>query len=360
MRGCGLGGPVTRDLVIGVDCSTTAVKAVVWTTSGHAVAEGRAPLGLSSPHAGWGEQDPLDWWRATIEAVGGAARKIDAGRVAAMSIVHQRETFVCLDGDGEAIRPAILWLDTRAGEQIAKSGDAKVHEATGKPPNTATSWYKLLWLKKHEPHVLARTRWVCDVQGYIAHRMTGLWRTSVGSVDPMGLLDLRRFELDAGLLAQAGLTAGQIPQLCAPGERLGELRSDAADMLGLTPGLPVIAGTGDGQAAGLGANITAPGAAYLNLGTGIVSGTFSADYRWGREFRTMTGAIPGTYMPETFIGGGTFNISWFVEQFSGIAARPFGLDVSPERILELAAAKIPAGSEGLLALPYLSGALSPY
>ena len=351
---------MTPDLVIGIDCSTTAAKAVVWSTSGRAVAEGRAPFSLSSPHPGWGEQDPADWWKAVVKAIEGAARKIDAKRIAALSITHQRETFVCMDSGGEAIRPAILWLDTRAGEEIAAYGNAKIHEATGKPPNTATSWYKLLWLKKHEPEVLARTQWVADVQAYLVHRMTGRWRTSYGSVDPMGLLDLRHFELDGELLGQTGLTPGQIPEIHAPGARLGELQPDVAAILGLTPGLPVIAGTGDGQAAGLGANITAPGAAYLNLGTGIVSGTFSTDYRWCREFRTMTGAVPGTYMPETFIGGGTHNISWFVEQFSGIAARPFGLDVSAERILELAAAKVPAGSEGLLALPYLSGALSPY
>ena len=348
------------DLVIGIDCSTTAAKAVVWNTSGRAVAEGRASFRLSSPHPGWGEQDPVDWWQAVVKAIQDASRKIDASQVAALSITHQRETFVCLDAEGEAIRPAMLWLDTRAGEEIEACGNAKVHETTGKPPNTATSWYKLLWLKKHEPQVLARTQWVADVQAYLVHRLTGRWRTSYGSVDPMGLLDLRRFELDGELLGQAGLTPAQIPEIHAPGDRLGELKSDVAAILGLMPGLPVIAGTGDGQAAGLGANITAPGAAFLNLGTGIVSGTFSADYRWGREFRTMTGAVPGTYMPETFIGGGTYNISWFVEQFSEIPARPFGLDVSPERILELAAAKVPAGSDGLLVLPYLSGALSPY
>lgn len=348
------------DLVIGIDCSTTAAKAVVWNTSGRAVAEGRAPFPLSSPHPGWGEQNPASWWQAVVTAIQSASSKIDARRIAGLSITHQRETFVCMDSEGEAIRPAILWLDTRAGAEIEAFGNAKIHEATGKPPNTATSWYKLLWLKKHEPEVLARTQWVADVQAYLVYRMTGRWRTSYGSVDPMGLLDLRRFQLDGDLLAQAGLTPSQIPEIHAPGDRLGELQSDVAAILGLTPGLPIIAGTGDGQAAGLGANITGQGVAYLNLGTGIVSGTFSADYRWSREFRTMTGAVPGTYMPETFIGGGTHNISWFVEQFSGIAAKPFGLDVSPERILELAAAKVPAGSEGLLALPYLSGAQSPY
>ena len=348
------------DLVLGIDCSTTAAKAVVWDANGRSLAEGRASFALSSPHPGWGEQNPVDWWLACVKAMTEACSKIDASRVAALAVTCQRETFVCLDADGEALRPAMLWLDTRAGEQVATHGSAAVHEITGKPPNTATSWYKLLWLKKHEPRVLERTCWVSDVHGYIVHRLTGRWRTSYGSVDPMGVLNLKSLNLDADLLAQAGLEPGQIPEIFAPGERLGELREDVAAAVGLTPGLPIIAGTGDGQAAGLGADITVPGRAYLSLGTGMVSGIFSADYRWQREFRTMTGAIPGTYTPETFIGGGTYNISWFVERFAEIPARPFGLDLAPEALLELAAAKIPAGSEGLLTLPYLSGAMSPY
>ena len=351
---------MARDLVIAIDCSTTAAKAVVWTMQGRAVAEGRASLTTANPRPGWGEQDPLDWWQSVVRAIDGAVRQIDGTRVAALSVTHQRETFACLGADGEALRPAMLWLDTRATNEIAAYGDAHVHEVTGKPPNTATSWYKLLWLKRQEPQVLARTRWVVEVHGYLVHRMTGRWRTSLGSVDPMGLLDLRSCKLDENLLEQAGLQPGQIPELCLPGDVLGELRADVAALVGLTPGLPVVAGTGDGQAAGLGAGITAVGSAYLNLGTGIVSGTSSAQYRWGREFRTMTGAMPGTYMPETFIGGGTYNVSWFVDRFSDIGPQPFGLDVAAESLLELAAAKIPAGSEGLLALPYLSGALSPY
>ena len=351
---------MTPDLVIGVDCSTTAAKAVAWTASGRAVAEGRSAFPLSTPQPGWGEQDPTDWWRAVVKAIGDVSQKIDVKRVAGLAVTHQRETFVCLDANGDAIRPAMLWLDTRAGAEIEAFGSDKIHETTGKPPNTATSWYKLLWLKRHEPQTLARTRWVVDVHGYIVHRLTGQWRTSYGSVDPMGLLDMSRLALDDGLLKEAGLSAGQIPAIYAPGEKLGELPGDIAAMLGLTTGLPVFAGTGDGQAAGLGANITSPGVAALNLGTGIVSGMFNNTYRWCKEFRTMTGGVPGTYMPETFIGGGTYNVSWFVQQFANIPERPFGLELTAERILELAAGTIPAGAEGLLALPYLSGALSPY
>lgn len=351
---------MTADLVIGVDCSTTAAKAVVWDMSGRAVAEGRAPIVHATPRPGWGEQDPADWWRAVVTAISGAAWQIDPTRVAALSIAHQRETFVCLDAAGEAIRPAMLWLDTRAVAEIKAHGNDQVHEKTGKPPNTATSWYKLLWLKKNEPKAIARTRWVADVQAFIVHRLTGRWRTSTGSIDPLGLLDLRSFTLDETLLREAGLEGGQIPEIHAPGAILGELGRDVAALLGLTPGTPVVAGIGDGQAAGLGAGITAPGIAYLNLGTGMVSGTFSADYHWGRAFRTMSGPIAGTYMPETFIGGGTYNITWFIERFSDIPLRPFGLDVSAESLLEAAAARIPPASDGLLALPYLSGALAPY
>lgn len=348
-----------QDLVIGIDCSTTAAKAVVWTLRGKAMAEGRANYALANPHPGWGEQNPNDWWKATVKAIKDACKNVDAKRIAALCITHQRETFACLDAAGEPVRPAILWLDTRAKEEVAEFGNDSVHQLTGKPPNTATSWYKILWLKKHEPQTLKNTRWVVDVQAYLVQRLTGQWHTSYGSIDPMGLLNLKTFQLDDDLLKQTGLEAGHIPDIQEPGAKLGALRADVAKSLGLMSGLPIIAGTGDGQSAGLGANVTSAGSAYLNLGTGIVSGTFSNDYVCSRAFRTMTGAMPGTYTPETFIGGGTFNVSWFIDRFSEAADKPGG-GFGRVRAMERAATQVPAGSEGLLHLPYLSGALAPY
>lgn len=351
---------MSRDLVIGIDCSTTAAKAVVWDARGRSLAEGREPIPRTSPNPGWGEQDPADWWSATAKAIVAALRGADASRIAALCIVHQRESFACFDTAGEAIRPGILWLDTRATAEIRAHGSEAIHERTGKPPNTSVSWYKMLWLQAHEPDVIARTSHVADVHGYLVYRLTGRWQTSYGSVDPMGVLDMRSFALDAALLDQAGLQPGQLPELHPPGATLGGLRDDVAAALGLPAGLPVVAGLGDGQAAGLGAGVIAPGDAFLNIGTGMISGTCSTDYQWGREFRTMTGAVPGTYMPETFIGGGTYNVTWFADKFLDAPPRPFGLDLSPERLLETAAAGVPPGSDGMLALPYLSGALSPY
>lgn len=351
---------MTADLVLAIDCSTTAAKAVVWDMTGCSLSIGRAQFSHSSPHPGWGEQDPVDWWHATRTAIGKACRKIDPSRVAALSITHQRETFACLDAAGHALRPAILWLDTRATAQVEEHGHDKVHRITGKPPNTATSWYKMMWLREHDPRTLDKTVHVADVHSYLVNRLTGEWQNSWGSVDPLGVLELDSNSLSFELIERTGMSPEVFPPVHAPGTVLGQLRADIADDLGLKSGLPVVAGLGDGQAAGLGVGITKSGEAYLNLGTGMVSGIFSADYKTDRAFRTMTGGVPGTYLLETFFGGGTYNVSWFAENFSGVGARPFGLDLSPEQILETAAAALPAGSDGLMALPYLTGVLTPY
>jgi xylulokinase len=346
--------------VIGVDCSTTAAKAVVWDATGRAVAEGRSAFSVSHPQPGWGEQRPEDWWVATAAAIAQAVRLVDARLIRGLCITHQRETFACLDERGHALRPALLWMDMRAAEQVETHGTPDVHRVTGKPPNPTPAWYKLLWLAEHEPETLRRTARVVDVQGYLVQRITGSWRTGWPSADPLGLVDLSSFDYDDGLLAKAGLSRDQLCELYPPGSVLGEVSGEVADELGLPAGLPVVAGAGDGQSAGLGCNVTAPGSAYVNLGTGVVSGVHSDEYRHDLAYRTMASALPGSYVLETFIGGGTHNVSWFVDKLGGVDASALGLGLSAEQILETAAAQLPAGAEGLICLPYWTGALTPY
>ena len=351
---------MTRDLVVGVDCSTTAAKAVVWSVDGRPVSSARITYELSQPNPGWGEQNAEDWWSAFSGAVRRAVQTVDANRVAALCLTHQRESFVCLDAQGQPIRPAMLWLDGRATHEVETHGTADVHRITGKPPNPTPGWYKLLWLKAHEPETMSRVGKVVDLQGFIVHRLTGDWVTSVASADPLGLVDLSTGDYDDDLLAACGLDRSHMAQLVEPGVTIGTILDDVASELGLRHGTLVVAGAGDGQAAQLGTGITGPGAAFLNLGSGIVSGTVSDTYSYGREYRTLSAATPGKYSLETFMGGGTFNLSWFVERFSAVDPRALGLDVSAESILETAAAQLPPGSEGLMVLPYWTGALTPY
>jgi xylulokinase len=348
------------DYVIGVDCSTTAAKAAVWNPSGSSVAQARVNFELVQRHPGWGEQNAEDWWTAAAAAIRRAVQTVDASRVGALCITHQRETFVCLDPAGQPLRPAMLCMDARATTQVERYGTPDVHRITGKPPNPTPAWYKLHWLLEHEPETLQRTAKVADVQAFLVHRLTGEWATSWGSADPLGLVDMSTFDYHDGLVADVGLDREQLCRLHAPGTVLGHLIGEVARDLGLAADLPVVAGVGDGQSAQLGTGAVVPSRAYLNLGSGVVSGTYSDTYAYGSAYRTLSSAVAGAYALETFIGGGTHNLNWFVQKFSGVDTRALGLELSPEQVLETAAAQLPPGAQGLLVLPYWTGAMTPY
>jgi xylulokinase len=348
------------ECVIAVDCSTTATKAVAWDRHGRSLSEGRAAFSVHQPRPGYHEQEAEDWWRSMVAAIRAAVRGVDPSDVQAIGLTHQRETFVCLDESGQPLRPAILWMDSRPGRQVAEHGSAERHRISGKPPDTTPAFYKLLWLQEHEPDVLARTRRVVDVHAFLVHRLTGHWRTTWACADPLGLVDMQAWDWSDELLEAAGLSREQLPELREPGAVMGELTSEAAQELGLPAGLPVVGGAGDGQAAGLGANITEPGRAYLNLGTAVVAGTFSDEYRWDRAFRTMGGPIPRTYILETLIQGGTLTVSWFEERIATLDARRLALDLADLDLLEAAARRAGVGAQGLLLVPYWAGAQTPY
>ncbi|MEA2275258.1 MAG: xylulokinase [Solirubrobacteraceae bacterium] len=346
--------------VIGIDSSTTATKAVVWDHDGRAIAEGRGEFALALPRPGWHEQDAEDWWRSCATAVTQALESVDGSDMEAICVTHQRETFVCVDEQGRPVRPAIVWMDVRATREVADLGSDEIHRLTGKPPDTTPALYKLLWLREHEPETLERTRWVVDVHAFLVHRLTGMWRTTTACADPLGLIDMERGDWSDDLLARVGLSRDRVPTLFAPGEVIGELSAAAAEQLGLPAGLPVVGGAGDGQSAGLGANATQPGQAYLNLGTAVVAGTMSERYAWHRAFRTLTGAVPGTYAMETLLQGGTYTVNWFLERIAMLDAPSLGLGLRDVDVLETAAARLGPGAEGLLLVPYLASAQTPY
>src|SRR5215218_9382631 len=346
--------------VIGVDTSTTATKAVVWNREGRAVADGRPVFSLALPRPGWHEQDAEDWWRSTAIAVRRALQSVDASDIEAMGLTHQRETFACLDEQGRAVRPAMVWMDVRATREVEEFGSDDVHRLTGKPADTTPALYKLLWLCEHEPETIKRSRWVVDVHAFLVNRLTGTWRTTTACADPLGLIEMERREWSDDLLARVGLSRERVPTLFSPGDVVGELSVAASEQLGLPVGLPVVGGAGDGQSAGLGANATRPGSAYLNLGTAVVAGTMSERYAWDRAFRTLIGAVPGTYAMETLLQGGTYTVNWFLERIAMLDAPSLGLALRDVDGLETAAARLGPGAEGLLLVPYMASAQTPY
>ncbi len=348
--------PAAGALVLAVDCSTTAAKAVAVDWAGQAVASASHPLALAQPAPGRHEQDAEQWWTATVAALSDAVGALeDPSRVRAVCITHQRESFVCLDPEGRPLRPAILWLDSRASAEIAELGTDRVLALSGKPPDTTPAIYKLAWLARHEPEMLRGARQIAEVHGFLTQRLTGRWATSTGSADSLGLLDLRAGEWSGELMDLAGVSAAQMPHLVPPGEIVGELSAEVARRIGLPGPVSLVAGIGDGQAAGLGAGATEPGVAYLNLGTSMVMGTPSAQYLTSRAFRTLAGAPSGTFVLETVLNAAAYLASWFRREFGDPA-----LAGVPDPALDLAAAAVPAGADGLLTVPYWNAAQTPH
>ena len=248
----------------------------------------------------------------------------------------------------------VLWLDGRAHEEIAELGSTRVHELSGKPPDTTPAIYKLAWLARHEPAVLRNAVHVGDVQAYLVWRLTGRWATSHGSADTLGLFDLQRMDWSAELLDLAGVRVEQLPDLVPAGDEIGTLSRELARSLGLPGAVPVVSGIGDGQAAGLGLGATVPGVAYLNLGTSMVLGVQSEEYQWDPAFRTLAGIRAGKFTLETVLNAAAYVATWCREQFG-----ERGVDGAVGADME-AAARLPIGAEGLLTLPYWNAAQTPY
>jgi xylulokinase len=354
----------TRDLVIGLDSSTTACKAVVWDLRGNALATGRASLPMLKPHPSWHEQPAESWWSAALQALRAITVQVDPDRLAAICVATQRETFVLADDIGQPLHNALLWMDERCRELLPEIdhlyGKERIHQETGKPLSANLSLGKLYWLGKMQPELFKSTPRVLDVHAYLSHRLTGRFATSWGCADPMGLFDMRRNCWNTNLIEAIGLRVEQFPEAFPVGTLIGKILPDAARLSGLPAGLPLVAGIGDGQAAGLGVGAARPGEAYLNLGTAVVSGAYSDHYLVNPAFRTMYGGIPGSYSLETVLLGGTYTITWFIENFSGLATSGQDPSTSPEAVLEAAAANIPPGSLGLILVPYWNSAMNPY
>jgi len=347
-------GPV----ILALDSSTTATKAIAFDLDGRAVVEARRTYPRNTPRPGWQEQDAEDWWRATAGVIREVtqAPAISGRPILALCMTHQRESFVLLDEDDRPIRPAILWLDTRAGEQIERVGSDYVHSLSGKPPSTTPSFYKLIWLAEHEPEAMKAAKRVVEVHAYLTHKLTGVWRTSWATADPLAVVDMKTFTYSQPLLAMAGLSADQMAEMVAPGTIMATVTDQIADELGLPRDLPVVAGAGDGQSAGLGANVTSADRAYLSLGTSMTMGVHSDDYLYSRAFRTLSSPIAGGYTLEALLSSGALCIAWFRDRLSGM--KPEDGPIEPR--LEQLAAEVPAGARGVRFLPYLTSAETPF
>jgi D-xylulose kinase len=347
--------------VIGLDSSTTGTKAILLNKRGDIIMQTHTDIPLSSPQPNYYEQNPEDWWRSASAVLSQISKEVKVDAIEAISIANQRETFVPLDINGNPLRPAIIWLDERCKNEVeqfaGKIGGDKIHKITGKPVDYAPVVYRLAWMKKHEPHLFKKIAMICDVHCYLNWKLTGSFKTSLASADPLGLIDMNRNKWSAEILSVLELTEEQLPEIAFPGTVLGVITNEAHRFTGLSAKTGIVAGGGDGQAAGLGVNVLSAGRAYLNLGTAVVAGIYGSKYEVKNAFRTMYACAENGYYYECSLRAGTFAIDWFIKNILKVnTAKQPGIYEQLER----EAQQTEAGCAGLMFLPYLNGVMNPY
>jgi xylulokinase len=358
----------TAPLLLGVDLGTTAIKGGLHRLDGSVVASASRDYELLTPSPAVVEVPAARYWRSFTDVVHSllADSGVDRRRIAAIGISAQGETMVPVGQDGEALRNAIVWLDNRAQDESAelddRFGQELTYQVTGQPGMLPT-WpaAKILWLARHEPVTFAKTGKFLLLEDYFIARLTGRAACEGSLVTSTCYWDFRSKQWWPEMLSAIGIDAGQLPELTEPGSPVGPLRPAIAAELGLDESTLVCAGALDQACGAIGVGNVRPGILSENTGTAVALCATLDRPRLDPAQRMPCHyhGMPDTYMFHTFTSGGLV-LRWFRDEFCEAdveAAARDGQDAYD--LLTKRAAAIPPGSDGLVILPHLQGAMAP-
>ncbi|KLU61891.1 xylulose kinase [Peptococcaceae bacterium CEB3] len=345
--------------LLGIDIGTSGTKTVLIDEAGRMLASAYAEYPLAQPRPGWAEQDPDLWWQATLAGIAEVLKKtgLRGEEVAAVGLSGQMHGAVLLDKDYQVLRPAILWCDQRTGaesEWIAETlGVEKLFAWSGNPALPGFTAPKLLWMRRHEPALYARIQHVLLPKDFIRWRLTAELATEVSDASGTLLLDVARRRWSPEMLAALAIPQSWLPPVYESIEVSGRVSVSAAALTGLAAGTAVVGGGGDQAAGAVGAGIVQSGLLSVALGTsGVVfAATDEARILPGSGLHAFCHALPGKWHLMGVMLAAGASLQWLRnnmapgDTYDNLTGR---------------AARVQAGAEGLLFLPYLLGERTPY
>jgi xylulokinase len=355
---------------LGIDVGTSGTKALAIDARGKILGQAMTTYPIYHPKPLWSEQDPDDWWQATVKAVRAVVReaKLKPADVRAIGLSGQMHGSVFLDKKGNVVRRALLWNDQRTAaecEEIERraGGREKLIQMVANPALTGFTAPKILWLRNHEPRNFAKTVKVLLPKDEIRRRLTGEFATEVSDASGMLLLDVVRRRWSTELLEKLELDSSLLATCYESEEVTGKLTAESAKLLGLSTECLVVGGAGDCAAGAIGNGIVRRGVLSTSIGTSGVVFVHSDKPQVDPKGRlhTFCHAVRGKWhmMGVTLSAGGS--LQWFRNALCAVdaaAARRKKLEVY--EILGDEAAATPPGAEGLFFLPYLAGERTPH
>ncbi|MEO8358128.1 MAG: xylulokinase [Chloroflexota bacterium] len=344
---------------LGIDTSTTSSKALLMNALGEVIAVASSPHTLQTPRPLWSEQDPREWWEAVAASIRSVLEKADIGaeRIQAIGLTGQMHGLVLLDEAGSVLRPAILWNDQRTQRQCDEIhqiiGKEKFIQITGNVALAGFTAPKILWIKENEPEVFAKAKHILLPKDYVRLKLTGEYAMDKADGAGTVLFDLRSRDWSDEVLSALGIPPAWMPKTFEGTEFTGRVTGEAASRTGLKAGTPVVAGGGDQAAGAVGVGAVEPGVVALAVGTsGVVFATTpSALIEPEGRLHAFCHAVPGMWHFMGVMLSAAGSLQWYRDTLAP--------EMSFDDLLK-EAVPIPAGSEGLQFLPYLSGERTPH
>lgn len=339
---------------LSIDIGTSSTKLTLVSGDGEFLATLSTPYKVDYPFQDWAEQDPSEWWGSVCKLTKKLVNDHECGQITAISVSGQAPSCLPIDVNGHPLRKAILWLDRRAIEQVDwlrdHVGEDRCRAASINRLDSYFGGVKWLWYRQNEPELYSQTWKIVQANGYVIYQLTGkvvIDPSQAGLCSPC--FDQHEVDWNAPLCEQMGLSLEMLPEIHPSYEVVGYLSGRAAEETGLPKGIPVVCGGGDFACSCLSTGAAGKGEAALMLGTAgnlLFPGVVNNDPQL-----LHTVHLTGATLPFGGVLAGE-NLNWFAGLFDAHSPEFF-------KQLDNEAEKIPAGSDGLLFMPYLMGERTP-
>jgi len=351
--------------IVAHDVGTSNNKAVLVDVEGRVHGRSVSSYEIKYPKPGWAEQDPEDWWKAVTQSTRRLMAETGVSPDDVLCVVNSTQLIgiVPVDEGGVALRPGIIWLDSRAPEEARWVmnkflGPTVFTVIAGASITGKDGIPKLLWLKKNEPDVYKRMKYFLDVNGYINYRCTGKMLMTWSNASAFGL-DLKKKTWLEAIFKYVGFDIKKLPPLCRSTDQIGVLTAEAAALMGLREGTPVMGGTGDIQSAAVGSGAIGEGGGHISMGTSAWVGVVTAKTPTGKSGVVSTqSADPGKILllGQMELAGGC--LRWLgdemcrLEKADATMTNIFGF-------MDSKVEQVPAGSDYLIFMPWMYGERAP-
>ncbi|MEE0954740.1 MAG: xylulokinase [Eubacterium sp.] len=354
-----------KEYLLGIDIGTSSCKAAVFDREGRVIESVSEDYPVYYPHTGWAEQDPEDWWSGTARAFRRIfeSGKVKPGQIACVGIDGQSWSAIAMDKDGKSMGRTPIWMDTRAAQICdrvnARVGEDRIFRTAGNRLLPSYTTPKVLWYQENLPEIYEKTDKILSCNGYIAYRLTGAYTQDICQAYGWHCFDMRSGKWDAELAEEIGIPVSFLPEIVNCDQIVGQVTAEAAVATGLPEGTPVVAGGLDAACGALGTGVLHDGETQEQGGQAggmsICEETYGADPSLILSYHV----VPGRWLLQGGTTGGGGVMRWFEREFGAYERSLKAEKGSSFNQLGDLAAAAPAGADGLVFLPYMSGERSP-